>query len=139
MEEWCCWSLTSVGSSRRGGTERGRWRREHAGGVSKRLALAVLDVGSSLGRKAGEELEPPYLLPEGELDLREGTRPTLAMPALAQSRSDAESASSRAAWCPWRDRALVVWSGAWLVAATPKATSTCQARSIRRELRTPRQ
>jgi len=66
------------------------------------------------------------------------TRPALAMPALWQSRIGTQNTSLSAASCPSPKRAIVVWTGVCLTATTRRATSTWQARSICRELRTPR-
>jgi len=39
---------------------------------------------------------------------------------------------------PWRNRAIVVWSGRWFAVITRNDTRSSHARSISREERTPR-
>jgi site-specific DNA recombinase len=65
-------------------------------------------------------------------------RPGLASPASAHSPSTSPNSSPSA--CSWRtaNRAMVAWSGRCWAAITRHATSSRQARSIRRDDRTPR-
>jgi hypothetical protein len=55
----------------------------------------------------------------------------------AQFQHVAEQLTQSGRSCRWRNRAIVVWSGAWLAVMTRTATSSWQRRSIRRDDRSP--
>ncbi len=65
------------------------------------------------------------------------TVPTLTIPALAHSASTCTNNSASRSACRWRNRLIVLWSGARLAAITRNATSSTQRRSIWREERSP--
>ena len=76
------------------------------------------------GQKAGEKVEK---------SMHEFKRGKLKS---GKSGKTVKSRFASAPWC-WRNREMVVWSGAWLAAMTRKATSLSQHRSIRRDERSP--